>query len=218
MRTQKSVIILILAAFGFSINLKGQPLDRLPEFGIKGGLNLTNLTIEGRTENSPGFHAGLFMRFPFGINFSVQPEVLYSSKGTEIKHDEEFAGIPIIEGITYINMQYIDVPVMMVYTLAEGLNFKIGPYAGFILDADFATHAEILDFLEIEAEEDIDTEHFKNIDAGLAAGIELDIGNLTLGLRYYLGLTRVAEEEMALDPILGDAGNRVLQVHVGFRF
>ncbi len=208
----------MLAAFGFSINLSGQQMDRLPEFGIKGGLNLTNLTIEGKTENSPGFNAGLFMRFPFGIDFSVQPEVLLSSKGTDIIHDEEFAGIPIIDGITFINMQYIDVPVMMVYTLAESLNFKVGPYAGFILDADFATQAEILDFLEIDAEEDIDTEHFKSIDAGLAAGIELDIGNLTIGLRYYLGLTRVAEEEMALDPILGDASNRVFQAHVGFRF
>ena len=218
MKTRKWIVLFMLTLFGFSTTtLTGQQVI-LPEFGIKGGLNLSDMSIDGDTDMRAGFHAGLFLRLPWTERFAVQPEVLYSTKGTDVTYDAEFLGITLAEGETSYNLHYIDVPVMMVYTLAEGLNFHFGPYVGFLLSADFETQTEILNFIEIETQDDIDTGHFNSIDAGLAAGIGMDIGNLKLGLRYNLGLTQVADDEMALDPLLGDARNRVFQVYVGLRF
>ena len=55
------------------------------KFGIKGGLNLTNLSSDNFTDNhlKPGFNVGIFSKIPVTTGFSIQPELLYSLKGSK---------------------------------------------------------------------------------------------------------------------------------------
>ena len=56
------------------------------KFGIKGGLNLTNLHSDNFSDShlKTGFHVGVFSKIPVTPGFSVQPELLYSLKGSKI--------------------------------------------------------------------------------------------------------------------------------------
>lgn len=70
----------------------------LPEYVTKEGLDHFDLYIDA--DRRTGFHGELFMRFQVNGNFPVQPEVFYSTKGTNINHYDKFQGILIIEGKT----------------------------------------------------------------------------------------------------------------------
>src|ERR1700744_2547677 len=56
-----------------------------PKFGIKGGLNLTNLYVDNSNDEhiKAGFNAGVFAKLPITKGFSIQPELLYSVKGAK---------------------------------------------------------------------------------------------------------------------------------------
>src|SRR5687768_6079357 len=59
-----------------------------PKIGVKGGLNLTNLYVDDvEDENMKvGFNLGLFAKLPVTSGFSIQPEVLYSVKGSKLTY------------------------------------------------------------------------------------------------------------------------------------
>ena len=59
-----------------------------PKIGLKGGINFTNLYVDDvEDENMKvGFNLGLFAKLPVVRGLSIQPEVLYSSKGSKITY------------------------------------------------------------------------------------------------------------------------------------
>ena len=56
---------------------------------VKGGLNLTNLYIDEVSDEKArlGFNAGVYGQLELGEAFAIQPEILYSTKGTKAKYD-----------------------------------------------------------------------------------------------------------------------------------
>lgn len=74
-------------------------------FGVKAGMNISNLSNADDTKSLVGFNAGLFMNTPLAADFSIQPEVLYNSKGA--KYDGP--------GDISLKIDYISVPVMFQY-------------------------------------------------------------------------------------------------------
>lgn len=203
-------IIIIIGIGAFS-----QAHAQMPQLGIKAGLNLSNMSVEGADDSNilPGFHVGAFTSVPIGTSaFSVQPEVLFSTKGMKA----EYTGI--VTGETTYRLNYIDIPVYLVYNLARDFNFHAGPYVGFLLNANTETDAEVLDFLEITNQDDLDKEYFNGTTVGLSAGLGFSLMKFDLGFNYSFGFIPVADEEKALEPLLGDAKNNVIQVYVGYRF
>src|SRR3569833_2944836 len=59
------------------------------KFGIKGGYNLTTLySSDVSTDHmKSGWNAGVFAKLPVTRGFSIQPEVLYSVKGSKADYD-----------------------------------------------------------------------------------------------------------------------------------
>ncbi len=71
-------LFILLAVLVMATNL-----DAKIRLGVKGGLNFANLSAENMSiEGRTGWHAGAMMNvgLPFGL--SLQPELLYSSKGS----------------------------------------------------------------------------------------------------------------------------------------
>jgi hypothetical protein len=230
MKMNKFLTIVILVVFSLNSTLTGQmrsydryeryDYNRVPMFGIKGGLNFSDLTTPdemGDVDLKTGFHAGIFVEIPVSPGISFRPEVLYSKKGTGITYQEDFFGIELATGESNFNLNYIDVPLYLVFYLTDNLNIFLGPYAGFLLNANVETDTELLDFLQIEGNQTIDRDHFKDTEIGLSGGIGLAFGNVTLGANYNWGLTQVADSDAA-EILLGDSRNMVIQVSLGLRF
>lgn len=182
--------------------------------GIKGGVNLSTLSIDDNNDKNMklGFHVGVFNKIAITESFAVQPELLYSLQGLKVEYDG------IADGETNFNLNYINLPVKLVFNLSEDFEFQFGPYVGYLIDANLKTDADVLGIFEINSEDDVDRKNFNSIDYGLTAGLGFDLDPLIISINYNLGLSQVAKDDEFSYNMLGDAKNRVIQVSVGLKF
>ena len=68
------------------------------QFGIRGGFNLSNMLIELEGEKvpdlkmNPGFQIGGFVDFPIGNTFSIETDLLVSTKGVKMVEESGYGG------------------------------------------------------------------------------------------------------------------------------
>lgn len=180
--------------------------------GIKGGVNVSNFYSNevGDQNIRTGFNVGLFTELAVSEYFSIQPEVLLSTKGNRTTYGENDGVLDFVgtEGEVQTNFTYIDIPVLAKVTLGEVLNIHAGPYASYLLGATTSTDGDLA-----EGSEELDRDNFNNWDFGVAAGVGLDFSAVTIGVRYNLGLVEIAESTAA-DALFGEAKNSVLQGYI----
>ena len=187
-----------------------------PSAGLKGGLNLSSVINNGEDDNnlSLGFHAGVYDKIPVNEVFAFQPELLYSMKGVKINYDES----SFAEGSSNMRLHYIDLPLKLVFNLSDNLELQVGPYVGYLIGANVQTDAEVLNYFDIDSDEELDRENFNPIDYGLTAGLAFDFDAYFIGLDYNLGLNPVAKSGESSEEIFNDAMNSTLQMSIGLRF
>jgi hypothetical protein len=196
------------------LSLTGNTTAQNAKFGLKGGLNLSHLSIEDANDKNiiPGFHAGGFASIPVSGAFSIQPELLYSMKGT--KWEQQSASFT---SEVKLKLSYLELPVNLVYNLARDVDFQVGPYVGFLLGAN--ADSEIKSgSTSINFSNELSKEHFKSTDFGLQGGMRFFLNPLYLGFTYKLGLSEVAKEDGRARPFVGDASNRTIQIFAGIAF
>lgn len=183
--------------------------------GIKGGLNLSSLSTDGNSDKNlnPGFHAGVFTKIPLSESLSIQPELLYSGKGIKLNFDES----AVADGEAKFNLNYVDLPVKLVFNLAEDFSFEVGPYVSYLLGANVDTDGEVFG-ADISSEDELDRDHFNTFDYGFTAGLGFDFDPMIVGFNYNLGLKQVADDDDVSYDLIGDAKNMVIQAYVGFKF
>lgn len=163
-----------------------------PKIGIKGGINLSNLYVDDvKDENMKvGANFGVFAKFPITKGFSIQPEVLYSSKGAKLTYDNIFGS-----GEYRFNLNYIEVPVLAVFNVSKNINLQAGGYAAYLTSANIKR----LKSGSSEADDvaDLKTDNFKRFDYGLVGGVGFDIQNFTIGARYNYGLNEIGDGGIA---------------------
>lgn len=171
-------------------------------FGIKAGANISNTNITSDqysldTKSKFGFHGGVFVTFMFSEKLGIQPELLYSTQGSE--YDEStFDG--------KLTLDYILVPVLLRYNINEMFSIHAGPQFGFLAKAEE----------EIDGDTEDIKDDFKGSDIAGAFGLEVDLpAKIGFGARYVLGLSNA----LADDGSFGDAElkNGVIQIYVKFR-
>jgi hypothetical protein len=167
-------------------------------FGAKAGVNFASLTgddadmldLKGRTS----FHIGAVANIGISELFAVQPEVVYSAQGFTI---EEMG----VEGTG--KLDYINIPVLADFTIAEGFSLQGGPQIGINITDEF------------EAEGETETLDAESTDFGAAIGAQY---RSPLGLfvqaRYTIGLSNVAADDE--DDI--DLKNGVISISAGWFF
>lgn len=175
--------------------------------GIKGGLNLSNLNIdEVNDENMrAGYHFGAYFNLPISDGFAIQPEVLYSTKGAEAEYD-----IVGIDGTAKLKLDYIDIPILAVFRFGDALELHAGPYFGFLANSKYEIDGDFDDA------SDLDSDNFKGLDYGLAAGLAVNLSALQIGARYNYGLQEVQDSDAA-EFVIGDAKNSYFQVFAAIR-
>ncbi|GGD29732.1 porin family protein [Flavobacterium orientale] len=217
----KKILLSVVALMAFGLS-NAQEVS----YGVKGGLNLSNLT--GDVEDSKslfGAHVGAFAEIKITDKFSVQPELLFSMQGAkqEFTYFESFEGFTIEETEqTTIKLGYLNLPIMAKFYATENFSLEAGPQIGFLLSAkvDFEyTYRETFEGVtEVETESgsvDIKDE-VKSIDFGFGFGAAYKFTeNLSVGARYTLGLSSIAKD---FEGESADIKNNVLQVSIGYKF
>ncbi len=208
--------ILLITNFQ-SLLAQDDEMDDASEFGVKGGVNLSYMAIEDADQNNMivGYHAGLYMKAMLTASVGIQPELLYSKIGGKATYDADFLGIDLADGETTLNMHYINIPIKLLFRLSDNVNIQFGPYASYLLNSRVETDAEILEFIEIDSEDDIDTDEFNPLDYGLTLGLEFDVDPIVMGVNYNFGLQKVAKDDESMELILDDANNQYFQVYIG---
>ena len=185
-------------------------------FGIKGGLNISNLYRDNVGDQNArfGFNLGIFTELAVGESFSLQPELLLSTKGNRATYGNN-GGVPDIvgvEGEVKSNLTYIDIPILAKVTFGEVINVHIGPYASYLIGASISGDGDLGN-----GSQELNRDNFKAWDYGLAAGLGVDLSAVTIGARYNLGLVDVAKSTAA-EFILDNSKNSVLQFYIAAGF
>ncbi|OQP58451.1 porin family protein [Niastella populi] len=184
-----------------------------PKFGIKGGVNLTNMFVDDVSDENMkvGFNAGFFAKLPVARGFSIQPELLYTSKGAKLTYDNIIEG----EGEYRFNLNYIELPVLAVINVAKNFNLHVGPYVSYLAEANIKDLDDDGDMDEIA---DLNTDNFNRWDYGLVGGLGIDISNFTIGARYNYGLKEIGKSGSLSGQLTKDSRNSAVSLYIGIGF
>jgi hypothetical protein len=173
--------------------------------GVKGGLNVSNLYVDDVDDENAryGFNLGFYGQLLSSETFAIQPELLFSTKGSKI----EYGGGLFDQTVKY-NLSYLDLPVLAVFKLGDAAEIHVGPYASYLLGANISHDGDLG-----SGADDIDRDHLKSFDYGLSGGFGLNFGSLQVGARYNYGLAKLADSDAA-DLLIGDAKNSVAQIYL----
>lgn len=162
------LMALFVTVCGFIANAQGT------QFGLKAGLNATNLTgadsknLQARAD----LNAGVFLHIPLTAKYSLQPELFYSGQGASLTGSAPK---------TSIRLGYVSLPFLFKYTSPGGFFAETGPQASLLIYANTKKG----DFKHIIFPE------VKKLDFSWAAGVGLHTKiNLDLDVRYNLGFTK----------------------------
>lgn len=211
MKKLKLTIVLALMTF-MAVPAFSQDAN-VTRFGVKGGVNFANFRIDDVEDNNlkAGLNLGLFLKLPVSDMVAIQPELLYSSKGSKLKYDNIIQG----EGEYRFNMNYLELPIMGVFHIGNVFNIQVGPYLGYLASANIKN---MDDDLNIQGVTDLDEDNFKRFDYGIAAGIGLDFNGFVVGARYNYGLAEIGESGSLSGQLTNDSKNSVGTIYVGFGF
>ena len=183
-------------------------------YGSKIGVNIANITGDKTDDlnTKTSLHAGAIAEIIISDEFSFQPELLYSAQGAKSDFSETID--EVIFRYISIKLEYINVPLLAKFYVAEGLSLEAGPQVGFLITAD--REFEKTDNGETETGEKDILDEIKGIDFGFNFGLgyKLESG-IFLAARYNLGLSNINDFE-GTDQHKNQ--NQVIQVSVGYFF
>lgn len=191
----KNLILTTIACFALAnataqetAETTGSNSRSMAAFGIKGGVNFTNLYTDEVDDNNllTSFNVGVFANLPVTNSLSIQPEVNFSRKGAELVYDNAF-----VSGTARFKLNYIEVPVLLKINLTENFNIHFGPYIAYLVDGQVTNESDSGSF---DFEDNLDNDDFNKFDYGLSGGIGIDFSTAQIGLRYNYGLATVGKE------------------------
>lgn len=186
----KKIFLSTVVAIFMVVGLSAQT-----SFGVKAGVNFANLNADGEWDGSDsvtGFHVGVFSDIELSDVLIFQPEILYSTQGAHWAEDDEHI------------LNFINVPLMIKFEVAESFYLEAGPQVGFLISAENEDNDDIKD-------------EFKSTDFVLNLGASVDFGeNFLVAARYGLGLSDIVEEEYEGMGIDGKTTN--IMISLGYRF
>lgn len=166
------------------------------QFGLLGGLNVTNITNEEEGEDFSyrvAYRAGAFAKLNLSSSFYLNLKAFYSAQGNSYEQDlavltigdpvgPNFSDSDSFEGKMILN--YIQVPLTLEYRTGR-FSFELGPQIGFNVAAK-----TVVDINGSEEEFDIDNE--QSVVFGATFGVNAYItDSLFVSLAYDRGLTNL---------------------------
>jgi hypothetical protein len=175
--TYKKILLSIVLYWGFLNYTIAQQSQTNKKFysGILIGLNTSQITGDDLAGyDKPSFTFGAFVKRKFGEHFSMLMELSYLPKGSR-KNTSPKDSIPTFYSL---KLRYIEIPVLVQYTVKSKLTLEVGPSVGVLLSY---TEEDIFgDLTGIYSSR----EQFKRYDLSFNAGINYSFtDNLSFSLR-----------------------------------
>jgi hypothetical protein len=186
---------------------------RTAKFGVKAGVNFSNLYISNvQNENlKMGENVGIFAKLPVARGISIQPELLYSNKGAKDTYNNFLQG----QGEYRYNLNYLELPLLLVFNLTRNFSLSGGGYAAYLLSANVKDENNNG---TINGVTNLNANNFNRVDYGLVGGASFDIGNITLGARYNYGLQTIGNTGSLSGELTKNSKNSVSTIFIGFAF
>ncbi|MBP7792487.1 MAG: outer membrane beta-barrel protein [Candidatus Goldbacteria bacterium] len=191
-------------------------------FGLKAGLNLANLTGDDVAKDADmlmGFCGGAFVSYAFTPWFSLQPEVLYSQKGTSYEYASSESDYQSKESW---NLNYVEIPVLAKFSIPTGSAFTPVIYAGPAISIKTGasiynekTISGITEKKTVNISEVINSTDFSLV-AGAGVEIKVGPGAITLEVRYDMGLTTIINNND--NPVKIDVKTTAIAILAGYSF
>jgi hypothetical protein len=183
LNSMKKIILSAVFTFATVTILSAQDVN----YGVKLGLSNPKLSgFYGEVGHTAkiGFNLGGFVEVVVSDQFSLQPELLFSTQGANTKETE----------ITYksrLNLNYLNIPIMGKYYLQDYISIEFGPQFGFLVSKKEIYPDEQM----YESDESI-TDYVKNFDLGFNVGGSYDLNEkLSINLRYNIGLSNIFKDD-----------------------
>ena len=210
--------IISISVFILLISMAIMPLQaqeaKSMQFGVKGGLNLSSLnSSDGSTSDMLlGFNLGVFNKFPVTSFLAIQPEFYVTTKGSSVTYNNL-----LVDGTARFNLTYLEIPLLCVVNVTKLLNVQFGPYVAYMIDGKVTNVANVNLF---NFEQNINVNDYNRIDAGVVLGAGLEVGKITMGARYNLGITKVGKTKTLLgtDYTVPNARNGVVNFNLAVAF
>jgi Outer membrane protein beta-barrel domain len=177
-------------------------------FGVKGGLNLANITVKSQlgsssTSSRASFHLGVIADFALGDVAFLQPGLMLNSKGAKAS-----------SGDGKLVLNYLEIPVNIGARFEIADNVKLygmaGPYFAFGISGKSKGNGSD-ESVKWGSGDDADV---KRLDIGLNIGAGVEVSNFLIGIQYGLGLSNIAAQGDSNNSIK----NKVFGISVGYLF
>jgi hypothetical protein len=174
--------------------------------GLKAGLNLASYGGDNTGydySTKVGYAIGCFATYGINEQFSLQPELLLTVKGSQIDYNDYFE----LSGST--NLTYLEIPVLMRFhfsrTSEMSPNFFAGPALGFNIGAtyDYDINGNNMSG---------DIEDMNPIEFSMIFGAGIDTRQITFDVRYDMGLTTNIDPDDNIDIF-----NNVVSFMIGYK-
>lgn len=204
---------LVIVAFALIMIGKANAQSKAPSFGIKAGLNFSNIIKTDdsnfKTNFNTGYNAGVFLNLPVVDRLSFQPELMFSQKG----YKSDRSGV-LGDGTLTQTTNWIEIPILADVEAAKGFNIYIGPQVSFLTktvnkyDGTFSSSQQTT--------YESDASKFKKSILGGILGIGINLNSkLSLNGRYALDFQKNNQDGTTSTPAFK---NQVWQVGLGYKF
>lgn len=219
----KKIILLTAVLIGcMTIGLRAQDI----QYGIRAGANSSNWGGESSeffknivsiknaftTQNNKGFHVGSYMIIPLGDKFRIEPALMYSQKGQEIKQNL-FQNTLINPRVVISNTShYLDLPVLAKFFITEGFHIYGGPQVSYLVANKVKAEAGVLGLDLIDYDINYSAP-LRKLDFGMVAGLGYEFSNgINLTAGYDYGLSSLDKWGRT------NISNRVIKASIGYTF
>ena len=195
-------LIFFAALFLVAVNINAQ--DKKVTFGVKAGLNVSNIGAEDKafdnTSAKTGFHAGITLDYAFTHQWYLLTGLEYSSKGVKID----------LGGSSDLNVTaaYVQLPLCAGFKLGItddlGILFDLGPYFAYGLHGKSKIGSSEIDTFS--------KDWVKKFDCGIHFGVGLEWQKMTFGFGGESGMVNIMQEGNS------KAETRNFKVSVGYKF
>ena len=181
---KKILFVVALLAATMTVNAQGL------KFGIKGGLNLTKMTMSGTfdgssfsSDNQAGFYLGPTLKLSLPLGFGVDVAALYDQRSAKVESDN-LTGVQGA-GDEKIKQKSIQIPINARYNIGlgseAGIYLAVGPQFGFPV-GDKVYNTKLGDY----------TLKSSNLSFNFGAGVYL-LDHLEVGFSYNLAAGKSGE-------------------------
>ncbi len=177
-------------------------------FGVKGGVNIANISGDEDPDSRSGIHAGVVLDFSLpALPIGIESGIYYTQKGAELTE----------QGITLTGkLDYIEVPVLAKLRLGPPGPFSphlvLGPYAAYNVNAEL----EASDGSASASEDlsDVTSDFDFGGIVGVGADFNLGLTKLNISARYSFGFSNINDTDFDTD----DESHRVFMISAGIMF